>query len=97
MWYATPVPVEWEGRKIPKTGYFKKTPFFGSMEERRAVTEQFISELYKQSGKVVQAPEEWYTMDGEQYAKTYMEFGSSFHIAPPFYRRNDWGQSPLGI
>ena len=97
VWFATPVPVEWEGRKIPKTGYFKKTPFFGSMEERRNATEQFIVELYKQSGKVVQAPEEWYTMDGEQYAKTYMEFGSSFHIAPPFYRRNDWGQSPLGV
>ena len=97
VWFATPVPVEWEGRKIPKSGFYKKTPFFGSMEERRAATEQFIVELYKQSGKVVQAPEEWYTMDGEQYAKTYMEFGSSFHIAPPFYRRNDWGQSPLGI
>ena len=40
-------------------------------------------------------PKEWYTMDSEKYANTYMEHGSSFHVAPPYYRRNDWGVSPL--
>ncbi|MEK9696418.1 MAG: hypothetical protein VW270_11675, partial [Candidatus Poseidoniales archaeon] len=62
----------------------------------RELTDMFINELYKRTDKVIQPPKEWYTMDGEKYAKTYMEFGSSFHIAPPFYRRNDWGVSPLG-
>ena len=97
VWFCAPVPVEWENRKIPKSGFYKKTAFYGSSADRRDVTMHFIDELYKQSNdKVVQPPDDWYTMDGRTYAETYMEFGSSFHIAPPFYRRNDWGVSPLG-
>ena len=92
--YAAPVPVEWEGRKIPKTGFYKKTPFYGSMEERKELTSRFINILYEKSGgKVVMPPEDWYTMDEKQYAEAYMELGSSFHIAPPFYRKNNWGLS----
>lgn len=96
VWYCAPVPVEYEDRKIPKSGFYKGTPFYGSFAKRRELTDMFINELYKRTDKVIQPPKEWYTMDGEKYAKTYMEFGSSFHIAPPFYRRNDWGVSPLG-
>jgi hypothetical protein len=97
VWYCAPVPVEYEDRKIPKSGFYKKTPFYGSATDRRDITMHFIDELYKQSNdKVIQPPDDWYTMDGKSYAETYMEFGSSFHIAPPFYRRNDWGVSPLG-
>ena len=96
VWYCAPVPVEYEDRKIPKSGFYKGTPFYGTFAERRELTDMFINELYKRTDKVIQPPKEWYTMDGEKYAKTYMEFGSSFHIAPPFYRRNDWGVSPLG-
>ena len=52
--------------------------------------------LFKEAkGKVIMPPTEWYTMDPEKYANTYMEHGSSFHVAPPYYRRNDWGVSPL--
>ena len=91
--FSYPVPVEFEGRKIPKTGFYKKTPFFGTEAERRELTEKFIAALHKYAGDdVVAPPQEWYTMDSEQYAKTYMEFGSSFHIAPPFYHRKNWGQ-----
>jgi hypothetical protein len=93
--YCAPVPVEFEGRRIPKSGFYKKTPFFGSMEERRVLTSNFIEELYNNVDEVIHPPFEWYTMDGEKYANTYMEHGSSFHIAPPFYNRNDWGVSPL--
>ena len=96
--FATPVPVEWEGRKIPKTGFYKKTPFYGSMEERKELTSRFINILYEKSGgKVVMPPEDWYTMDEKQYAEAYMELGSSFHIAPPFYRKNNWGVSLIGF
>jgi hypothetical protein len=35
-------------------------------------------------------------MDPEKYAKEFMEHGSSFHIAPPFYRSNDWGVTVFG-
>lgn len=89
--FACPVPVEWEGRRIPKTGYYKKTPFFGSWEDRRNLTNNFIEELYNNKVNVVQPPEFWYTMDPKKYAETFMEFGGSFHISPPNYRRNDWG------
>ena len=95
--YAFPVPVEFEERRIPKSGFFKGTPFYGSWQERYDVTERFKDLLDRYSkGRVVAPPEEWYTMNPEAYAKTFMEHGSSFHIAPPFYRRNDWGVSPLG-
>lgn len=97
VWFAAPVPVEFEGRRIPKSGYFKKTPFFGSWQERYDLTNEFIEILYDESkGKVVMPPKEWYTMDPEKYANTYMEYGSSFHIAPPYYNRNDWGVTPFG-
>jgi len=97
VYYATPVPIEFEGRRIPKSGFYKKEPFFGSWQERYDLTNRFIDELYKQSGgKVIQPPTEWYTMDPEKYAKEFMEHGSSFHIAPPFYRSNDWGVTVFG-
>lgn len=97
VWYAAPVPVEYEERRIPKSGFYKKTPFYGSWKERWDLTNQFIEILHDESkGKVVIPPKEWYSMDPEKYAKTYMEHGSSFHIAPPYYRRNDWGVSPFG-
>jgi hypothetical protein len=41
--------------------------------------------------KVVSPPADWYTMDGEEYAKKYMELSSSVHIAPINYRRFNWG------
>ena len=96
--YCYPVPVEFEGRRIPKSGFYKKTPFFGSFEERREVTKQFCSELEKNApGRCVTPPADWYTMDGEEYANTIMEHGSSFHISPPFYRTSNWGNtSPIG-
>ena len=93
VWYSAPVPVEYEGRKLPKTGYFKGTPFYGSREDRLALTLRFIDLLNKHSGnKVVMPPSGWYSMDGEQYAKKYMENSSSVHISPEYYRRYGWGE-----
>lgn len=93
--YTAPVPVEYEERRLPKTGYFKGTPFFGTRKERLDLTYRFIDGLNKRKVNVVQPPEEWYKMDGEKYAKTYMENSSSVHISPQYYRRNDWGQTCL--
>ena len=95
VWYTAPVPVEYEDRRLPKTGYFKGTPFFGSRKERLDLTYRFIEGLNKRKVSVVQPPQEWYSMDGEKYAKTYMENSSSVHISPQYYRRNDWGQTCL--
>ena len=95
--YAAPVPVEFVERRIPKSGFYKKTPFFGTFSERKDLTNKFIDTLDTVSkGRIIKPPAEWYTMDPGLYAKTYMEHGSSFHIAPPFYRKNDWGNTFFG-
>lgn len=94
--YSYPVPVEFEGRRIPKSGFYKGQAFYGSVQERKHITEQFIKLLKKHAGdRVISPPEEWYTMNPEMYANIYMEHGSSFHIAPPFYRRKKWGVTAL--
>ena len=87
---AAPVPVEWEKRKIPQTGFYKGTPFTGTLEDRREWTELFMGKMSQLC--LIKPPDEWYSMDPEQYANTYMELNSSVHVAPPFYRRFDWGQ-----
>ena len=92
---TAPVPVEYEDRKLPKTGYYKGTPFFGSRKERLALTYRFIEGLDKRKVSIIHPPKEWYEMDGEKYAKTYMENSSSVHISPEYYRRNDWGPACL--
>lgn len=88
---AAPMPAEFEGRKIPQTGFYKGTPFTGSAGERSAWTNLFIDILRQEGAKVVWPPRRWYHMDREEFAKTYMELGSSVHLAPPYYRRNNWG------
>lgn len=89
---AAPVPVEYEGRKLPQTGYYKGSPFFGERSKRLDWTMHFIDQMKSHGIQVAMPPEDWYTMDGEQYAKTFMEMGGSVHIAPMFYRRFNWGQ-----
>ena len=91
VFYCAPVPVEHEGRKLPKTGYYKGTPFFGARQERLDLTLRFIDLINKKSGgKVIMPPEAWYNMDGEEYAVKYMENASSVHISPQHYRRKNW-------
>lgn len=94
---CAPVPVEYEGRKIPKTGFYKGTAFFGTRQERLDLTFKFIEGLHVRNVKVIMPPLDWYDMDPEQYAKEYMENNSSFHIAPPFYRRHNWGITKKGV
>ena len=90
---AKPVPVEFVGRRIPKSGFYKGEPFYGSWEDRRDITGEFIMHLHDllPEERIVGPPEEWYRMDPEKYAKTYMELSSSFHIAPTYYRSENWG------
>lgn len=90
---CAPVPVEFEGRRIPKTGYYKNKPFSGSRERRLDFTMEFISRLkdYEFDFNLISPPKTWYYMDGEQYAKEIMELSSSVHIAPKNYRSiRDW-------
>jgi hypothetical protein len=81
-----PVPVEHEQRKVPKTGYYKKTPFFGALQVRQDITKAMIDCLHKNHDLVVMPPNTWYNMNPEIYAKEIMELGGSVHISPMHYR-----------
>ena len=87
---AAPVPIEWEKRKIPQTGFYKGTPFSGTVDQRRYWTDLFMDKMSQQC--LISPPSSWYSVDPEEYANIFMELNSSVHIAPPFYRRFDWGQ-----
>lgn len=86
IYVCAPVPVEYEGRRIPKSGHYKGVPFNGSREARLEYTLKFRRELYQRFDAVISPPNDWYYMDGEQYANEIMELGSSVHIAPTCYR-----------
>ena len=89
--YATPWPIEHEERKLPKTGYYKDQPFWGTRDERINVLNKWISIMDDLGMKRVEYPSEWLTMDGEKYAKDIMESVSSVHLSPECYRRKNWG------
>ena len=88
---AAPWPIEFEGRKLPKTGYYKGTPFYGSRADRVDVVNRIIDYYLYRGIKVVQCPEEWYGMDPEEYATSRMEKPQSVHLSPKYYRRKNWG------
>ena len=41
-----PLPIENESRKVPKTGWYKGTPFYGTWQERTDARQAFIDELH---------------------------------------------------
>jgi|TARA_R110002153_G_scaffold242861_6_gene398114 hypothetical protein len=89
--YSTPWPIEFEERKLPKTGYYKGQPFWGTREERINALNQWITNMDKLGMKRVEYPEEWLTLNGEKFAKDKMESVSSVHLSPESYRRKNWG------
>jgi len=82
---TAPYPIEYEGRKIPQTGFYKGTPFFGSWESRDLVRSTLTNELKYEIENVHEWPQNWYLMNPESYAKTYMEKPGSVHLSPEFY------------
>lgn len=92
--FAMPWPIEHEERKLPKTGWYKGTPFAGSRAERQSKVQEMFEAMTKREMTVVEYPVEWTIeceQDGEAYAKKYMEGRQSVHLNPEFYRRKDWG------
>jgi hypothetical protein len=73
-----------------QTGFYKGTPFTGTVNQRQYWTDLFMDTLSQQC--LISPPSSWYSVDPEEYANIFMELNSSVHIAPPFYRRFDWGQ-----
>lgn len=89
--YAIPHPVEFEGRRLPKTGYYKGQPFYGSQQERAKLVEDIVNFCDEIGMNVVHYPSEWRDMDPETFAKERMEKPQSVHLSPMFYRRMNWG------
>jgi hypothetical protein len=83
------LPIEHEDRKIPKTGWYKGSPFFGSREKRsEAVKEfnRFLDECSSEYGyDVIAWPKEWYMLDPKSYAEQYMEKPGSVHLSRNSY------------
>lgn len=92
------LPIEHEGRSIPKTGYYKGTPFYGGREERNLVMQAFnlrLDELAPAAGiELVKWPAHWYTMAPEEYANLYMEKPKSVHLSRQWYQYDFEHQIP---
>jgi hypothetical protein len=88
--YALPFPVEFEGRRLPKTGFYRGQPFYGTQKERAEI----LGEMWDFSESIgmntVSYPREWLQLDPEEYARTRMEKPQSVHLSPEFYRRHGW-------
>tara|TARA_R110000868_G_C10973188_1_gene771580 strand:+ start:101977 stop:103017 length:1041 start_codon:yes stop_codon:yes gene_type:complete len=81
------LPIEDEVRKLPKTGYFKGTPYFGNWKERSAAVEIFnnILNANEQGITVYNHPKSFYNSAGE-LSFDVMERPQSVHLSPMHYR-----------
>lgn len=88
---VTPLPIEDESRVVPKMGWYKGQPFYGSQAERKEVLAVFIDRLRDMVARnpgwtLFEWPKAWYEMDGTQFMRTYMERPRSVHLAWKHYR-----------
>ena len=85
------LPIENESRKLPKTGFYKGTPFFGSWAERDALHRYMnikINEMCNRNGwSVYHIPQCFYNEKGELTFDV-MEKPQSVHISREFHYWN---------
>lgn len=82
-----PLPIENESRSLPKTGYYKGTPFFGSWQERNNIRKHFRNELISNQTEnvtVFKWVDKLINQAGELDFK-YMEKPHSVHLSREFY------------
>ena len=86
---VTPLPIEDESRVVPKMGWYKGTPFFGSQAQRKELLAVFKDGLQdiaaRNSWTVFSWPQAWYDMDGIEFM-SYLEKPRSVHLAWKNYR-----------
>ena len=94
---VTPLPIEDESRVVPKMGWYKGAPFFGSRLERKAMLDQFIAGLHdiadRNGWSVFSWPDSWYAMDPVDFMK-FMERPRSVHLGWCNYRWDLKGNRP---
>ena len=83
------IPIEDESRKLPKTGYYKDTPFYGSWNQRTEVVNTFnkmIDKVCFENGwKSLPWPENMLN-ERKQLSFDAMEKPKSVHVSREFYR-----------
>lgn len=83
------LPIEHESRPLPKTGYYKDTPFFGTWAERTALVKEInagIDDMCERNGwQAYKHPEVYFNSEGELTFDV-MEKPKSVHIAREYYR-----------
>tara|TARA_R100001443_G_C3332928_1_gene172723 strand:+ start:67 stop:1137 length:1071 start_codon:yes stop_codon:yes gene_type:complete len=83
------IPIENESRKLPKTGYYKDTPFYGSWQERTQLVKIFndtVDSVCTQYGwKALSWPENILN-DKKELSFDAMEKPQSVHLSREFYR-----------
>ncbi len=83
------LPIESETRKLPKSGYYKGTPFYGTREERTKLVNTFnatVDRICIENGwSVFRWPEKFLNESGELDFE-YMERPKSVHLSPLSYR-----------
>ena len=83
------LPIESEERKLPKSGYYKGTPFYGSWAERNKLVDTFNATLNKicieNNWSVFRWPQEFLNEKNELDFE-YMERPKSVHLSPLSYR-----------
>ena len=77
------LPIENESRKIPKSGYYKGEPFYGSWNERNSARKLF-NEIIHDSGLGIQWTNYLINNKGELDFE-YMEKPKSIHLSREFY------------
>lgn len=91
------LPIEHESRPLPKTGYYKDTPFFGTWAERTLCVKEIntgIDDMCKRNGwQVYKHPEVYFNGNGELTFDV-MEKPKSVHIAREYYRWDLVGNCP---
>lgn len=88
------LPVEDESRRLPKTGQYEGTNFYGTQEERTNLVIEFNKNL-KNICKIndwtfYEWPEYWYEMSPLDFMKEKMERPKSVHLSPEFHRTKYW-------
>ena len=82
-----PLPIENESRKLPKTGYYKDAPFYGSWNERNEIRKLFVREL-EENVKGNVCVFKWVSTlmnHKEELDFAYMEKPQSVHLSREFY------------
>ena len=85
-----PLPIEDESRIIPKMGWYKGQPFYGTQAQRKEVLACFTDCLrdmaVRNSWTLFEWPKSWYEMDGVDFMTTYLERPRSVHLGWINYR-----------